>query len=192
MHKHPRRNARYYYCIHTARNDKILRSRNKKKTDTLQVIKDNQQLSSQSFRSIIRFPSKNPFFSQLENSRGGGLVPPLASNVFLAGARMVAEGNEAPQAVRRAESTVLLGMKLHVCTRSTRHVDYIIDARPARMPSEEKLTGGHLCGRCNFHLDFRANVYLYVLRIVAFLFDEREFLNLREKYVCIDFRFPWI
>lgn len=73
MHKHPRRNARYYYCIHTARNDKILRSRNKKKTDTLQVIKDNQQLSSQSFRSIIRFPSKNPFFSQLENSRGGGI-----------------------------------------------------------------------------------------------------------------------
>lgn len=95
MHKHPRRNARYYYCIHTARNDKILRSRNKKKTDTLQVIKDNQQLSSQSFRSIIRFPSKNPFFSQLENSRGGGLVPVL-SNVFLARARMVAEGNEAP------------------------------------------------------------------------------------------------
>lgn len=71
--KHPRRNASYYNHTVFARNNKILRSRNKKKTDTLQVIKDNQQLSSQSFRSIIRFLSacQNPLL-QLENSKRGG------------------------------------------------------------------------------------------------------------------------
>lgn len=77
MHKHPRRKyARYYYCIRTvsARNDKILRSRNKKRKQTrYRWLRITNNCRHSHFDQSSVSPSKNPFFFTIRKLEGGGI-----------------------------------------------------------------------------------------------------------------------
>lgn len=152
----------------SARNDKILRNRNKKKTDALQVIKDNQQLSSQSFRSIIRFLSacQNPLFTirKLEGKIGEGRGKKKKRSGPRSGNGRRRKRSTLGGEASRVNGTSWNEITQYVCTHSTRHVDYIIDAlctNAIGRKADRRPSLWSLRGRCeNLNFSFLRIVHL--------------------------------
>lgn len=195
MHKHPRRKyARYYYCIRTvsARNDKILRSRSKKRKQTrYRWLRITNNCRHSHFDQSSVSPSKNPFFFTIRKLEGGDwflLSHPTCSSPE----REWSQKKGTKKHLRRwseQSQRYFLEWNYTYVTHSTRHVDYIIDARPAtdaigrkadRRPSLWSL-------QSQFPFRFSRESFIYTSWKSLRFSSMKEFLNLREKYVCMRF-----